>query len=245
MKKLVSATAAAVALSVSAPAVARDRMAYVGIEAGALIVEDIKAESDGFVFLPPPCIPFCGGLTAAVATPSGSGVNADLDTGFDLDAVAGYDWGYLRTEAEVAYRSADFNEFAFGPDNFIYSGERDGGGNVSNFSLSANFLGDLPLGRGFSVYAGPGFGWTSLQVHAKVKGTSSGSAKLNDETEDGWMIQGIAGFRKELSGNVDVGVKYRFIRTNKRQYDSGFLGDVEGRLTTHSILASFIYNFGM
>ncbi len=244
MKMLVSATALAVALCAATPAAARDRMAYVGIEAGALFVKDIKAESEGFVFLPPPCLPFCG-LTAAVATPSGSGVNADLDTGYDLDAIVGYDWGYLRTEAELAYRSADFNEFAFGPDNFIYSGDHDAGGNVSNYSLSANFLGDLTLGHGISVYAGPGFGWTSLQVHAKVKDIGGGSAKLNDETEDGWMVQGIAGVRKQIAGNVDVGVKYRFIRTKQRQYDSGFLGDVEGRLTTHSILASFIYNFGM
>jgi opacity protein-like surface antigen len=233
--------AALAASALSAPAHAADRGFYAGIEGGLWLVEDIKADSEGDSI---PDFPFPPVLTAAVAVPGGDGIAADLKTGFDIGAIAGYDWGWVRTEGEISFKRANFDQVAIGDDLF-FSGKHDADGYVQSFSVMANVLADVPLGAGFNLTAGPGIGWGRLVVHAKADIENNGTtAKLNDETDSGLLWQLTGGIRKSVTSKIDVGIKYRYINTGKRKYDSGFFGDVEGRLKTHSVLASLIYNFG-
>lgn len=234
--------AALAASALSAPAVAADRSLYVGVDGGLWMVEDIKADTDGgFGFIP------LGGIGAQLAVPDGDDIAADLDTGVDLDVVAGYDWGWVRTEAELSYKRAGFNKVAIGEENFPFAGEHDADGYISSVSIMANLLADVPLGGGFNLTAGPGFGYGRLIVHAKVDMDDDGgdTSKLNDETDSGWLWQLTGGIRKSVSDHLDVGLKYRYINTGKRKYDTGFFGDAKGKLETHSLLASLIYNFGV
>ena len=226
---------AALAVSaLSAPAVAADHSFYAGLEGGFWLVNDIHADPE-----------FSGPVFPGLAVPTGDNFNAELKTGYDVDAIVGYDWGWVRTEGEIGFKRAAFDKVAIGEANF-FPGEHDADGYIRSFTLMANVLADVPLGGGWNLTAGPGFGWGKLKVHAKVDTDDDGgdTAKLNDETDSGWLWQLTAGIRKEVTSHVDVGLKYRYVDTGKRKYDSGFYGDLEGRLRAHSVLASLVYNFG-
>src|SRR5213075_228157 len=143
MKKiLLPAVLAATAMST--PAAAADRHFYAGLEGGVWLVNDINAESEGDFFGGGPL-----GVTT-LAVPSGDHIAADLKTGYDFDVIAGYDWGWVRTEGEMSLKRAAFDEVAFGDDLF-FAGEHHAGGYIQSFTVMANVLADVPLGSGFSV----------------------------------------------------------------------------------------------
>src|SRR4051794_30056425 len=197
---------AALALSaLSAPAQAIDKNVYLGVDGGAWLVKDIHADTEGFSFP----FPFPGPL--AVAQPSGTGINADLKTGYDVDVVAGYDWGLARTELELGVKHAKFDEVAIGESN-IFAGVHKAGGYLNSFSLMANVLADVPV-AGFTISAGPGIGWGNLRVHAQVDlhDTGDSSSKLDDETESGLMWQLTGGIRKQVNSRAEIGLKYRYV----------------------------------
>lgn len=243
-----SAAAIAAAVIAVSPAQARDGQAYVGIEAGAMFVNDIQASaSSPFDFGGIPVV-LGGGVGPAAIGPQALGdtgfFDVELDTGYDVGGVVGYDWGLVRTEVELSYRRATFSEVRIDEDDF-FGGDHDAKGRISSRSVVVNVLGDLPIGNGFTVSAGPGFGWSSIRANPKVDLFDDGDyTNLQSTRDSGWMLQGIAAVRKELTANLDVGVKYRFVRSERRSYDSDFYGTVEGRLTAHSVLATLTYNIG-
>src|SRR5919107_4865518 len=85
MRKLAIAMALA-STALATPAVARDHSVYVGLEGGVMWMEDS---------------PF--NVTDAQTNPQYS---LDHKTGYDVDAIAGYDFGAVRVEAEVAHKRA-------------------------------------------------------------------------------------------------------------------------------------------
>ena len=92
MRKLAFAVALA-STALATPAVARDHSFYAGLEGGVMWIEDADfdyADSNGL------------NIT--------SGVSVRSNTGFDIDAVAGYDFGMLRLEGELGYKHAGVNE---------------------------------------------------------------------------------------------------------------------------------------
>src|SRR4029079_11858498 len=87
MRKL-AIVAALASTALASPAVARDHSFYAGLEGGAMIVEDLN-------------------LNYRDATRSISpGYVVHFGTGYDIDAIAGYDFGVLRLEGELAYKHA-------------------------------------------------------------------------------------------------------------------------------------------
>ena len=236
------AAAIAAAVIAASPAHARDGQAYVGIEAGAMFIDDIEASAtEPFDFVIPLASPASIGPQALGDT---GFFDVELDTGYDVGGVVGYDWGYVRTEVEVSYRRATFTEIRIDEEDF-FGGDHDAKGRISSRSVVVNVLGDLPLGNGFTVSAGPGFGWSSIRANPKVDLFDGDDyTNLQSTRDSGWMLQGIASLRKELTANMDVGVKYRIVRSERRSYDSDLYGQVEGRLTAHSLLATLTYNIG-
>ena len=112
MRKLAIAMALA-STAMATPAVARDHSFYAGLEGGVMWVEDVDfnyADSTGLELRP--------------------GATLRHHSGFDVDAIAGYDFGILRLEGELGYKRASANEVSLdarisggGPgDNFAASG---------------------------------------------------------------------------------------------------------------------------
>ncbi len=81
--------------ALASPALARDKSWYVGVDGGAMIVEDIDYDITN---------------TAGTTTPAASTVNHDY--GYDVDGVIGYDFGGFRLETEVGYRAATIDRYA-------------------------------------------------------------------------------------------------------------------------------------
>jgi len=158
--------------------------------------------------------------------------------------VLGYDFGKVRAELEIGYRRAKFDHVRIADEDFL-GGDHDAKGSISSKQAMINVLADLPLGHGFNVSAGPGVGWGTIKANPKIELFESGDyTNLQSHKATGWMLQGIVGVRKELGSNVDLGIKYRFVRSSRSEFDSDLYGNVEGRLTAHSLLASLTYSFG-
>jgi OOP family OmpA-OmpF porin len=80
---------ASVAVILSSPALAQDRAAYIGVEIGAMMVNDTDID--------------IGTVDDAVTV--------EHEFGFDGRLFVGYDLGGFRLEGEVAYKQADLESY--------------------------------------------------------------------------------------------------------------------------------------
>ena len=229
MRKLLLASAAA--LIIATPAAARDGSGYFGIEGGVLFPQDMGVEGE-FLFDDPLTPDF---LEQDIA-------DVEFKTGFDVDLIAGYDFGMFRLEGELAYKRAKADDLDFDQDFLDAIGadvddDVDIDGKVRVISGMINGLLDFGPDNGINGFVGVGFG----RAGVKVLG----------EKDSAWAGQLLAGVRAPISDNIDVGVKYRYFRTGKLNFredfeddlGSGFLSSNE-RFSSHSLLASLIFNFG-
>ena len=224
MRKFLLAAVAAAAIA--SPAMARDGSPYVGIEGGILLTEDLDQD----VRITE------GGVTTTID----DAYTVGFKTGFDGDLIAGYDFGLFRLEGELGYKRIRPNEItlsnALGDNLGVNSDDFDVSDSGSIISLMANGLLDFGDDDGWSGFVGAGVGT------ARVKFAGDRDSAL------AW--QAVGGVRRAITPNVDLGVKYRFFRTGRVRFNDTFNDGVttlglssSGRVTTHSLLASLIYNF--
>ena len=245
MRKFLLAAAATAALA--APAAARDGAGYVGIEGGIMFPRDLNGDA------------FVDYTIARPGTPMGTdfavdnAFDAELRRGWDVDVIAGYDFGGFRLEGELAHKRAKRDGFdldgglegtlgtAIGAsvDNEAFD---DADGKVTVNSAMVNLLGDFGADDGLAFYGGVGVGraW----------------ARALDDGDNAWAFQGILGLRSPVSENIDLGLKYRYFRTGELNFQGGPLGvggplrvaqfnpSLNGKFQSHSLLASLIFNFG-
>ena len=220
MKKLVVAAMAAAAAST--PAVARDNSAYVGLEGGVILADDMDFDASG--------------VEASVD----DAFSIDFKPGFDLDLILGYDFGMIRAEGELAYKWVGVDEI----DGIFTEGTSiDGDGHVGVTSLMGNVLLDFGDDDSTSFYVGGGAGWARV----KPAGVGVDDITFNDK-DSGLAWQLIAGVRYAITPHIDIGAKYRYFRTRDLDFSDdiddfpfdSFDGD---GFRSHSLLFSFIYNF--
>ena len=184
MRKL-AIVAALASTAIASPAVARDHSFYAGLEGGAMIVEDLD-------------------LNYRDATRSiSNGYIVNFGTGYDVDAIAGYDFGVVRLEGELAYKHAGVD--SVNADRLIspvVSGNLSGG-RVNVFSGMVNALLDFGNDNGLSGYIGGGVGWASIDLSAA---TAPAGTHVIDDSESHFAMQAIAGVRLAVSQNIDVGI---------------------------------------
>jgi len=218
--------AAVAAAAIATPALARDGSPYVGIEGGLMIVEDL--ESDVTV------------TRGANSTTIVDAYKIDFKRGYDVDAIAGYDFGMFRVEGELGYKRAKIDDVrlstALGSNLGVTDANFDFDSRATVVSLMANGLVDFGDDDGWAGYVGGGIG------RARVR--------LAGDNDSALAYQGIAGIRKAITPNIDLGLKYRYFRTASLRFNDEFTGtaglsglDARGKLRTHSLLASLIYNF--
>ena len=248
MKKLALAALAATTLFTS-PAAAADGF-YVGIEGGLLWARNqaIDFEYDDDIFGPGP-IPL-GGQTSAAAAPAAvlEGLfHVDHDSGRDLDVIAGYDWGWVRTEIELANKRAGHDSYSF----FLAGEPIKGDGHTRVNSAMLNVLLDVNVSPTVSLYAGPGIGIANEKMILEADDEGGELFTLKDT---GLGVQAIAGVRFAVTPNIDLGVKYRYFEATGIE-DSAGDGDEDFCFTgenctyktgfrSHSVLATLAYNFG-
>ncbi len=217
MRKYLLAAAAVAAISTPAGAQIGP---YVGVEGGLLFPRDgdIEIDVEGDDDLD-------------------TDTSIDYKMGRDLDVIGGYDFGAFRLEGEIAWKRTRADEIEFEDDD---DGDLVELGNprVKVRSLMLNALGDFGASDGFGAYAGAGFGRARMRV--------------GEASDRAWAWQLIAGVRTAITPNIDAGLKYRFLRTRKFNFRDDFEFDPgefvsinqETRFSSHSLLASLIFNFG-
>jgi len=244
--------AAVASVAIATPAVAKDHTGYVGLDAGFMIPQK-QSVAGAIDFTNPP-----DGITDFATDDIGS---VRWKTGYDVDIVGGYDFGMFRLEAEGAYKRAKASSVRL-DDNFISAfnagagtlfteDDFDLGGHVSVLSGMVNALLDFGGNGAIGGYVGGGAGY------ARVKEFG--------ESDSGFAWQLLAGVYAPISDNLDIGLKYRYFRSSKLDIadsvafaagqgpcapggppcSSGIATfGIDDRFTSHSIMASLIYNFG-
>jgi opacity protein-like surface antigen len=242
--------AGAGALAIAAPAAATtDNSPYVGIEGGIMFP---KSQSvSGSVNFTDPTVPDIASEHVG---------SLKYKKGLDLDFIGGYDFGMFRLEGELGWKRAALksvnvnNAFLSGintPAGTTFDSTTSFGlnGHATVLSAMLNGLVDVGGNGGIGAYAGGGAGY------ADVKEFGSSSGKF------AWQL--IAGAYVPVGSNVDLGLKYRYFHAGRTNFDRDFpfvagattCGAVActggtasfgsgSRFTSHSLLASLVYNFG-
>ena len=211
--------AAVAAAALTTPAMARDKSVYVGVDAGVMLVEDTNLDYNRD--FDDPNIADLDVRDALVI---------DHNLGFDADIVAGYDFGLVRGELELAYKRASVDEVqienALVPTT-LPTEPYDADGDVRVWSAMVNVLFDFGDEDGWSGFLGAGAGWANVKYDLDVAGAlvpvpgTDPAVSLNDD--DGavaWQI--LAGIRKSITPNIDLGLKYRFFNVSKLEFGTGF-----------------------
>nr|WP_294171067.1 outer membrane beta-barrel protein [uncultured Sphingomonas sp.] len=276
MRKTLLASALAVATAAT-PALARDGSPYIGIEGGVLFPRDLTADATiDFTTTQTPATP--AGPAGTADASFNDAFELDLRRGRDLGVIGGYDFGAFRLEAEAAFKRTRIREFdvdgglvtalntalnrpSVVPDPgapgvaALVGTDFDLNSRARVRTLMVNGLLDFGNEDGLSFYAGAGIGRARFSF-----------AGLREAT---WAGQLIAGARVAITPNVDVGIKYRHLRTPRADLgnDAGLtlpgnpnlvtvngvpiaqttnatlFTDFEPRFRSHSLLASLIFNF--
>jgi OmpA-OmpF porin, OOP family len=224
MRKLAIGLALA-STALASPSMARDGQWYVGVDGGAMLVEDLEMDI---------------GATPIEAS-------ADTDTGYDFGGVVGYDFGGFRLESEVGYREADLKGFsssvpaipstsgtALSP-----AGLKATGGDVNALSFMINGMLDFGDDDGLQGFVGGGVGVARVDVQQVFAAPS-----WLDDSDTGFAWQAIAGIRAPLSDSWDVGIKYRFFNASGVDLVDRLGRDVSTKFRSHSLMGSLVYNFG-
>jgi opacity protein-like surface antigen len=226
--------AAVAATAIAAPAIAQSTGPYVGIEGGVLFPKDRHVDAT---------VDYNDPALTDTTYPDAFDVNQK--TGFDLDAIGGYDFGMFRVEGELGYKRAK-NDTRLNP-GFVSAyntatgvtltdSDFDLNNHTTVLSAMLNGLVDADLG-GVSLYGGGGVGYADVKAFG--------------DSDNAFAWQLIAGARVPVTPNLDVGLKYRYFRTGNLHFtdartlpDAGVVLDSSGKFSSHSVLASLIYNFG-
>src|SRR5258708_38608641 len=187
MRKL-AITVALASTAIATPAVARDHSFYAGLEGGAMIVEDVHLGYKD------PTMTF------------GEAYRINYGTGLDVDGVAGYDFGFVRLEAELGYKHANVDSINSDPRiSPVVSGNLTGG-KASIVSGMVNALLDFGSDDGLQGYIGGGVGIADVKLSAA---TGTPGAHQFSDRQSHFAMQAIAGVRYPVSPNIDVGLKVR------------------------------------
>src|SRR3954452_11433435 len=143
MRKLVLAFALA-STGLATPAIARDHSVYVGLEGGAMLLEDSAFDYDD------------DGTFGHID----NAYTLDSKPGWDIDLVGGYDFGMVRLEGELGYKHASVDEVEVS--NAVTHGgfgsHFNADGHSTAWSVMVNGLLDLGDDDSWSGYVGPGIG---------------------------------------------------------------------------------------
>src|SRR6187551_3014265 len=199
MRKLVLAFALA-STCIATPALARNGSFYAGLEGGGMLLED-----SAFDYSDP------------IPRTINNAYTLDHHPGWDVDLIAGYDFGMIRAEAELGYKHASVDEVEVASGITPLGGfgsHFDADGHMSAWSVMLNALLDFGDEDGWSGYVGPGIGAARVDTDFDVPDID----KFFDGDRGRIAWQVVAGVRTAITPNLDLGLKYRFFNVPNLKY---------------------------
>ncbi|MFZ7126710.1 MAG: outer membrane protein [Desulfobacterales bacterium] len=151
---------------------------YMGIQGGAVDLEDAEAEF----------------------------AESEMDTGYAVSGVAGYDFGYFRLEAEATYRENDIDKVA------LVGNETESSGEVASAAFMVNGYLDLENRTALTPYVGAGIGYARVDFE--------GSARYRDATikwdddDSGLAYQLMAGIAWDVLDSLVLDLSYRYFASD-------------------------------
>ncbi|MEQ1756391.1 MAG: porin family protein, partial [Micropepsaceae bacterium] len=130
----------------------------------------------------------------------------EFKTGWALMGSIGYAFeNRFRVELEAGYRRNGFDQLYGSSSSLLPSG-----GELSEFSLMANVLYDIPLGERWSLSVGGGLG----ADHATLK------VDYLDFKDDDWRFayQGLAGINYAIGKQTQLFLNYRYLHVDAPEY---------------------------
>lgn len=225
-----------IAIVTASPAVARDGSAYIGVDAGIMKTQGLDLRLSN----------------SAVNVPDGERLTHKL--GYDLDAVAGYDFGMFRLEGEFGYKHSRTKKATLDPAALAAvllppapSGlSADGHGNV--LSGMVNALIDFGSDNGLNGSIGAGIGGARARYHA---GFTPSNALNFTGSAGALAYQALAELRAPVGRNVDLGIKGRYFETARLKFGpfcettctTALPYRLSGRYHAFSVLGSLMFNF--
>lgn len=163
--------------------------------------------------------------------------------GFVADAAAGYDFGRLHLEAEVAYRRAGVTRTTIenGGTGFPgLTGHTTANGDVSALSWMGNATVDILPQSQVTPYIGVGVGGVLLQF----ENFAAGSTTFVNRSDVEIAYQGIAGVRYQMAPSVSLALDYRFFGTTTANLHDTKGGAFNASYRNHSVILGIAYHFG-
>lgn len=177
------------------------------------------------------------GLQNAKGNLAGVGINQRFNSGFNIGARAGYEWGPLRLEEEFSFRqNGQRSVSALG----VSVGTT---GNRNTYAFMTNLIYDFTLGWPVTPHIGAGVG--AVQLHDAWGIPGFGTVASSSD----WVLgyQGIAGIRYNINPALAFDVDYRFLGTTDPHFrTTAATGSIPYRSehSSHSVVASLSVRFG-
>ncbi len=177
----------------------------------------------------------------------GDGVKDDakatFDNGWGVGAIAGYDYGAFRFEAEVGYRMFDgakIKDLVLGASNGnppVALGSFDLTSEFGLLTVMANVLYEFENDSRFTPYVGVGLGAGWMFIDTPNSG-SAGSLGIADGEDVGFAYQGIAGAKVAITDELAGFIDYRYLGTADIQ-----VNEFKTSYATHNVVAGLTYTF--
>ncbi|TKB28064.1 porin family protein [Desulfopila sp. IMCC35006] len=223
MKKTYLVMTGCLMLAAASPALAADGL-YMGFEGGASFLNDADFVGTG--------------------QSTGLSYTTEYDTGYVIGGFLGYQYQYMRIEAELAYRQNDLDDLSnvtvanvgtvpsFAAAGIGISGE------TNAFSAMVNGYLDIHNSSPFtpSIMAGIGFANVELNDVSFSSPSVTLSAVDEDDTVFAWQVG--AGLSYAFNEMVSLSIDYRYFATSDPQF-----ADVDLEYDSHNIMARVLYHF--
>lgn len=225
MRKSILAIAAVAALMIPAICSATPPVPgpYVSVFAGVSVPEDAKATTYDY-FLN-----------------EGFNDRVEFDTGVYAGGTAGFDFGFVRLEGELAYRYSDIKSVT---DQFSGIKFQNIDGNLGAFSFMANAFVDLHNSTPITPYFGGGAGFAVLDLSDTFAGTPAPVLLYPSGNQAVFAYQVGAGLEIALNRMFSLDVGYRYFGTDDADIESdNYLSTTKMKLESHNAMVGLRMKF--
>lgn len=163
-----------------------------------------------------------------------------FDTGIYTGGTIGYDFGFVRLEAELGYRYAGIDTVTDSAGNRYRSVD----GNVGVFAPMFNVFFDMQNASRVTPYFGGGIGFANLYMSETTGYNTSGNFGIlyDDSNDTVFAYQAGGGVDIALNNRFSLDVGYRYFITDKARLEGDFITS-DLKFESHNGLVGFKFKF--
>jgi outer membrane protein OmpA-like peptidoglycan-associated protein len=163
------------------------------------------------------------------------------ESGFNIGARAGYEWGPWRFEEEFRFQQNGQSGFSIGGFGLPVTGDRNA------YAFMTNAIYDFNVGWVATPHIGAGIGAVGLKSGASLRspvGPVPAGLTLVDNTTWEFGYQAIAGVRYNINPALAFDFDYRYLGTTDPTFRTRFGNSYTTSYSSHSLVASLSVRFG-